>query len=421
MSKARLVVTVVGLLVTLAGPSGHAAVGAGPPVHVARAFTVRAEAYPMESAPGTQDTEVAARPAATRAVASNPPVDAFARAAAADLGLAEAYVGRQGPSADADTATEGDDDDVVVDDGGSHMEVHVDPAPKASADATGSAAHGDPGRSGTVASASTADGSAARLVATAQAEFHDLAIGPFLLGSGRFEGRAEIDGTPGSGRAEGFIRTSDATFAGIPITLGADGVRVDERRVPDPLLGEATAAIQEAFAPGGFADIRVVQPKVEIAPDGTSARVYGGAVRLYFTNNDPVERYFFSYTLLAGTAEVVLGSALSQATPDRAPTTAAAPSRPPNTPATTADPAVASTPIARPAGSPAAPSPELAVVTGTERVSLRTPWSAWAWVVVLPLALGWATAGALRLPPLATTKRRLDDVVDDLADRYLRG
>lgn len=423
MTKARTAMAVMALLLVGVGPSSRAAAVSGEPVHLGRAFTARAEAYPMESAPGTRDTEVPVRPAATRAVASNPPVDAFARAAAADLGLAEAYLGQQGPSADADTATEDGDDDVVVDDGSSHMEAHVDGSPRASANATGSAAGGDPGSSGTVASASAADGAGARLVASAEAEVHDLAIGLLILGSGRFEARAEIDGTPGGGRAEGFIRTSDATFAGIPITLGAEGVQVDESRVPDPLLRSATAAIQEAFAPGGYADIRVVQPTVEVAEDGTSARVYGGSVRLYLTNNDPAERYFFSYTLLGGTAEVVLGGALSQPTPDRLPTVVTVPAPPPAALDTATVPAVVSTPTADSAGSagsPATPTPELAFVAGTERVSLRVPWPGWVWVLVL-VAGAWATAGALRLPPLAPTKHRLDSLVNDVADRYLRG
>lgn len=416
MRKARATLAIIALLVAEAAPSGHAAAAGGLPVHVGRAFTASAEAHPVEAAPGTQDTAIAVQPAATKVVASNPPLGAYGRASLVDLGLAEAQFGQVGPSAEADTATAEGDDDVVVADAGGRMEVHVDPAPKASASATGSEAGG----SGIAASTSTADGSAAHLVATATAEVHDLTIGPFVLGSGRFEARAEIDGTPGGGRAEGLIRMLDVAFEGIPITIGDDGVRVDESRVPDPLLGEATAAIHEAFAPGGFADIRVVQPKVEVAPDGTSARVHGGSVRLYFTNNDPVERYFVSSTLLAGTAEVALGGALSQATPDRLPGAAPAPAVPPVAPAAATASAVAPPLTTAPGGPPAPPAPALAFAQGTERVSLRVPWPGWAWVLVL-LAIGWATVGALRLPPLAATKRRLDDVVDDLADRYLRG
>jgi len=413
--RARVALMMTLLVVVAAGSSSGAGAVVSGPVHVARSFTVAGEAYPMESAPGSQQTTIEGRPASTRATVSNPPVDAFARAAAADLGLAEAYVGQQGPSADADTATEGDDDDVVIDEGGSHLEAHVDPSPTATAIAVGSAAAGDPATSGSMSSASSADGSGATMVATAQAEIHDFRAGALVIGSGRFDARAAIDGLPGGAVASGSIQTSDATFGGIPIVIGADGVRVDESQVPDPMLRQATAAIQEAFSPGGYMDLRVVQPKVEVAADGTSARVYGGGVRVYMTNNDPAERYFFSYTLLGGSAETVLGGALAQPTPDR-PEVIAAPAPPPM--------AFAGAP---PAAPPAATAPaQLAVVpdlvfaTGDEAVALPGVWPGWPWVLAAIVA-GWTAIGALQLPPLARSKLRLHLLLDGLADRYLRG
>lgn len=421
MTRARAAVglTLAAVVALVTAPGGSAAPAVAPPVHVARAFTARAEAYPMESAPGSRNTTVAVRQASTKATSSNPPVDAFARATAADLGLAEAYLGQQGPSADADTATAGDDDDVVVEESGSRMEVHVDPSPSSWASATGNASgSADQGTSGTIASRSTSDGSGNRLVATAASEVNDLTIGLLFLGSGRFDGRAEIDGTPAGARAEGLIRTSDATFAGVPIILGADGVRIDQSRIPDPLLQSSTATIQEWFGQGGYADIRVVQPKVEIAKDGSSARVSGGGVLLYFTNNDPAERYSLSYALLGGSAEAGLAGVLAQPTPDRDP--------PPTRPTIAKDvtfrpitaPPVAVAPDA--IATVAVPSPVLTRHRGSQGVSLAVPWAGWVFALVL-VAAGWATAGALRLPALAGPRRRLDRFVNDLADRYLRG
>ncbi len=414
--RAALIAPLLLLATATVAPSRQAAAGPDGPVHVARSFTVLAEAYPTQSAPGTRETEIKVRSASTKAVASNPPVGAFARAAAADLGLAEAYVGGQGPSADADTANRGSDNDVVVDDDGSRMEAHVDLAPSASAIARNSSADGDPGGSGTVASASTANGAGRRMLATAVAEVNDFRAGLFVLGSGRFEGAASIDGTPGGGRATGLIRTSNASYDGIPITIGTEGVQVDESKVPDPMLRAATAAIQEAFSPGGYIDVRVVQPTVEVAPDGSAARVYGGGLHVFLTNNDPAERYFFSYTLLGGTAETILGGELSRPTPDRPITVAPPPPRVLFTP-----PAIFQRPPARTApATPTVVEPDLTFVVGTEQIGLRGLWRGWLWALVL-VGLAWAAAGALRLPALAPTKQRLDRVIDDLAHRYVRG
>lgn len=416
MTRVRMVLVALLLVLVAATSSAGAGAAASGPVHAGRSFTVAGQAYPMESAPGSQQTTLEGRPASTRATVSNPPVDAFARAAAADLGLAEAYVGQQGPSTDADTATKGDDDDVVTDEDGTHLEAHVDPSPKARASATGSSAKGDPATSGSMSSASMADGSGPQMVATAEAEIHDFRAGALLIGSGRFEGRATINGLPGGAAASGSIKTSDATFGGVPIIIGADGVRVDESRVPDPMLRQATAAIQEAFSPGGYLDVRVVQPKVEVAKDGTSARVYGGGVRVYLTNNDPAERYFFSYTLLGGSAEAVLGGTLSQPTPDRAEVTSAP--KPP--PLGFAAAAPVTPPAAAGPSRPVASEPELVLATGDERVVLPGMWPGWPWALAA-IAAAWTIAGALHLRRFAPTRRRVDLFIDGLADRYLRG
>ena len=421
--RRALVVGATLVLAGAAGPTGQAQDPSQAPFHATRAFTAGAQAYPVESAPGTRETEVKVRQLATTAIASNPPPDAFARAATNDMGLAEAYVGQQGPSADADTATADGENDDVVDDGGNRLEAHVDVAPRARASAAGNAVGDDATSSGTGSSTSEADASGERLVATAQAEVNDVAVGLLVVGSGRFDARVESDGTPGGASASGLIRTSDATFADIPVTIGADGLSVDESRVPDAAVGPATAALQQAFSEGGYTDIRVVQPRVEVAEDGSSARVFGGGVFVFLTNNDPSERYFVSYTLLGGSAEVVFGGDIAVPAPG------AAVPVPATEPADTVAPDAASTTgdgeQAAPVTPPAAPGPaptaaELAYDEGAERVSLPVPWPGWVWAVVV-VALAWAVAGGLHLPFAAGAQRRLHDMTDAFADRYLRG
>jgi hypothetical protein len=415
---------VAGLLVLAAAtsvPVGAAPLpGDSPPVHAARAFVARAEAYPMESAPGTQETEVQARTASTRAVASNPPAAAFAEAATTDLGLAEAYVGRQGPSAGADTQVEGGAHDVTVDESGNHLEAHVDTAPTAWSQAIGNAPDAS---SGSLSSRSDADGSGDRLVATVEAEANDVVLGALIVGSGRFDATVEANGVPGGARAAGTIRTSDATFGGVPVVIGADGLQVDEARVPPLVVPEATALVQETFSSGGYADIRVVQPKVEVAADGTSARVFGGGVRVMLTNNDPAQRYFITYTLLGGSAEVALGGDLGVPTPARPDD--AAPAAPSGSPATggDGDGAGSGSGPDEGAGSPApgaAPGEELTMARGEERIALRLPWTGRVWLL-LAVAAAWAAALALRLGPLAGVRRRLADATDLFAERYARG
>ena len=416
----RVAVVAVALAASaFVGPAGEAQTPG--PVHAGRAFTARAEAFPVESAPGTRETEVAVRQLSTVAEVTNPPSNAFARAAANDMGLAEAYVGQQGPSADADTATTGGQPDVVVEEGGSRLEVHVEPAPRGRAAATGNATGDDTTGSGTGSSTSDADGAGEQLVATAAAEINDLALGLLVIGSGRFDATAATNGAPGGATAAGAIRTSDATFADIPVTIGADGLQVDESRVPDALVGPTTAALQQAFSSGGYTDIRVVQPRVEVAEDGSSARVSGGGVFVFLTNNNPAERYFVSHTLLGGAVEVSFGGELAvpSAEPAAVPDEPAGGAAPEGGGGRSTGPAPAPTPTP-PATSPVAAGPELAYDEAGRRISLPVPWPGWIWFVVA-VAVAWATAGVLRLPFAAGARGRLHHLGDAFADRYLRG
>ena len=419
--SAHRVALLVGALLVASAPPAPAAPADG--AHFAhRAFTARAEAYPLEPAPGTQDTEVAIRPSATTAAATNPPSAAFARAAATDLGLAEAYFGQQGPSVAADTSTQNDPRDVERDEDGFHLEAHVTDAPTAEAIARGDG-DGSGTPSGSFASRSDARGDGPVLTADAQAEANDVSLGPFVLGSGRYEASVRLDGTPEGASGSGTITTSDATFAGIPIVIESDGFRVDETRVPAPLLGEATAAVQEYFSPGGYADIRVVQPEVEVAEDGTSVRVSGGGVHVFFTNNDPTERYFLGFTMLGGDVLVALGGELGQPTDTVSPV-APPPSGAgaPGPPAAPAEPAPPIAPDAPPAPAPASAGEPVAISydAGHEVLPLRGLWGGLVWVL-LAVAIAWMTALALHTPWLSGPRRRIDDLLDGFADRYTRG
>lgn len=423
-ARAGLTLAAVMLGVASAAPAGSQ----DGPHHVARAFSAEANATPVEPAPGVNETEVAFRPAATTARAFNPPVAAFGRAAAVDLGLAEALIGpavdeagagdASPPSADVDTQVEGSNDK-TVDEGGTHLEARADESPMAVAAAEGSSG----GPTGSATSRSFADGSGETIVAVSEAEISDATFGPLVIGSGRFDGRAQIDGTPGGGSARGVITVTGATFADVPVVIDDDGMAVDETRVPAPLVGEATAAIQEFFSPGGFADIRVVQPKVEVAEDGRSATVNGGGVRVFMSSNDPANNYFFAATFLRGSAEVFMGSDLSVAAPD--PVGSAAPDAPAATPNRADAPADDGRPVSPPTTQVRTSPPseeELAVetVSGRTVLEFRGPWPHWPWLVAGIAAL-WLGAGALRLPPLRRVRRWVEAGTSSMAERFLRG
>lgn len=382
------------------------------------AFSVRAEAFPVEPSPGTQDTELAIRASSTRASVTNPPVGGYAQATAVDLGLAEGYFGSQGPTVSADTATEGDDD-VQTTEGGTHLVAHVDRSPVAWSTAEGNAVGDDTGGLGTVASRSSADGSGRRLVATAASEANNLVVGPLVIGSARYRAEAELDGTPDGARAFGVIEVSEATLAGVPVVLDHRGVSVDEERVPAPLVDEATGAVREILSPGGYMDVRVVQPRTEVADDGTFARASGGGIRVHLTSNDPTNNYFLTTTLLGGATEVFLGAELGVPTPDPLPVVA-----PDTHQAGPTPPAPAAASSSSPGEAPRPDEPdreqlELARSGGEEVLGLESRWPA-AWLL-LPLALAWIVAGALQLSPLTPARRRLSSATNRLADRYLRG
>jgi len=380
-----------------------------------RAYTVVADAYPVEPAPGAQRTSLGARPTATKSQVSNPPAAAYAKAAATDFGLAEAYFGAQGPRAEADTET-GNAGTKEVREGGMLLVATAQPSPLAEAAASGNATGDGPLGVGSSSSATVADGTGGALVATTEAEVNNVAMGALAIGSARFTGHVSIDGTPSGATAAGRVVVNDATVADVPVVIGADGVTVDDSKVPVEQLALAADVVRQALTHGGYSEVRVVQPTTEVSKDGTRAYVGGGGVFLHFNSNDPSNRYFLKVTLVGGSATATLGSEIG--------TVAASPPAAAPAVAPAAGPA---SPSSGPAAAPAAPRPSPPAATGSDEaeavsdfdraagaatIALARPWDGWPW-----LLLAAAVLAALTF----TFRRRLAAVADAAADRYLRG
>jgi hypothetical protein len=190
------------------------------------------------------------------------------------------------------------------------------------------------------------------------------------------------------------------------VTLEGDGVRVDDSRVPTELAGSATMAVHDALAQGGYADVRVVQPSVLVAADGTSVQIEGGGLFTVFQSIVASQPYFLHTTVVGGALTLSVGSELS---------TAAAPSEPV---ADTAAPSVNGVGVADAPSAPvttavAVPPPRSAEMLAL-RAGYRGPASSvvWLWTVV---AVAITTAVA------ALCRHRLAPLWNNVADRYLRG
>ena len=86
-------VAVVSVLVVASAASGLTASSrVGEPV-TARSFSVQAEGFPVEPAPGMNATSLGIRPLGIRGLVSNAPPDAYGRATTTDLGTIELYTG----------------------------------------------------------------------------------------------------------------------------------------------------------------------------------------------------------------------------------------------------------------------------------------------------------------------------------------
>lgn len=402
-------------------PAARAQAAPGP--LLARAFTITAEAFPAEPAPGANQTTLGIRPVATRAGATNPPAAAFARASATDFGLIEAYTGPQGPSAEADTASENGRPDHHVEEGGMTLDAHASRAPRGNATASANNVEGDVYTAGSSQSASTVDGGGGKLTAVAMAEMNDVASGPMLIGSARFDAAVELDGTPGGAKASGRVTATDATVSGVPVVIDDHGLRVNEAAVPTEQISAVTEAVRMGLNRGGYIDVRVVQPIIEVAPDGLRASVRGGGVRIRMSTNDPTNNYFLEFNLVAGSASALLGPFIGEPAPvpqDFAGSTGGGdfpsvftPARPveriasPLTPAPTTPPAATRV-------EPPLPLTVEADEAASYRLASRWPW--WPWLVAA-LALVALFAASLHSAPMAPALRR----VSAFSDRYLRG
>jgi hypothetical protein len=408
-ARAGLAATACALLVMVASSSAGPSRPLAPPI-TGRSFTIHAEAYPEAPVPGRGGTELGTRPLASRVAISNAPAAAYGRAALSDNGTIELYTGPppEGSVAECDSTSPNIPDDADVRPGSAHLAAACTNAPTATAAADGTASDG----SASSSSRAAGDGSGDAVIATASATANDVVVGPFHIGSARADASASTNGTIEGAQGTGHVAVSDATVAGVPVTIGPEGVAVDQSKVPAELATAATSAVSDALAQGGYLRVRVAQPEVTIAPDGSSVAVRGGGVFFEGATNDPAQPYFLRETLVGGSLTVAVGSDL--AAPSAAETTAAG-TPDAVTPDQTAEP---SGPVVTTAPGTAAPQAAATKELAPQLLAQHTVRHAassrlgWLWFVALAVAL---VVGA------TVSRRRLAPLWDDVADRYLRG
>jgi len=383
-----------------------------------RAFDLTAEAFPLDASPGRGSIGVSIRPDASHAAASNPPSAAHARAAATDLGLAEAYVGEQGPSAQADTDAAGTPPDAVFEQGGLRLTAHADASPRSAASADGSSSAAGALRVGELSSHAETDGSGDRLTAQAHARIAGIAIGPLTIGVASFDAVAAVDGQPGGATASARVAVTSATVAGVPVVIDDHGITVDTVTIPSTELTTATQVVHDALAQGGFLDVRVVQPRVDAAPEGTRVTIEGGGLQIHAASTDPQNPYFVDATLVGGSATVALGAPIGTAAPpsDGSSSEAGAAVGTGRSPEGIA---------AAPAVTPNAARGQLVRASQDSSYKLTGAWRGWPWLLAAIAALVGGTAilrGLVsRVPAAAPLAAGLRRRVDSFADRYLRG
>jgi hypothetical protein len=376
-----------------------------------RAFSIRADAYPVDPAPGLNRTSIGVRPAAARVDVSNAPASAYGRAASVDAGTAELYTGPPPPGsvAECDATAPNLPREATASPGGMTLAARCDQRPSARTDATASG-------SGTSRASAWGDGGGDALAAGAVTEVHDAVVGEIRIGSATYTASVRADGAPGGATATGRVTVTDATIGGIPVVIGADGVTVDDTRVPLELIGAAADAVRAALSQGRYSDVRVVQPETVTAPDGTRAEVHGGGVFFYGTNADPRSNYFLQLTLVGGGALVALGGdagvaplAAAEPVADARPPSAGAP--PPVLADAPSGLISTGAPVAAPPTTPRA-GDRLTLATASARRTLARPWRGWVWVALV-VALSGAV-GVLARVRLARWWRLA-------ADRYVHG
>ena len=409
MKRARLVAVVLALLAVGGVPARAAA--------PARSFSVSVAAFPVEPAPGLNQTSLGVRPAATRALVSNPPVSAYGRSAAYDLGTIELYTGPPPPEsvAECDTSTPNIPDASEAAPAGMRLVATCDERPRVEATSAGSSYASAGLGVASMSSRAFADGGEDVVNGEAAVTVHGAGMGPLAIDTVTMRASARAGGVPGTAAATGKVTASGATVNGTPVVIGADGIEVDRERVPLELVGPATAAVQEALAQGGYADVRVVQPVTEARPDGTAASVKGGGVMLFFNRNDPAQNYFIRMTFAGVDLTVDVGAPLGTPAGETA-------TGPPGSPGLGGSDGASSgrgTPGAASAPTPAAVgqstdgAPVRPLLTAGRRTyDLPEPWQGWP--VLVAIGVGALVAGWVG-------RRRLVGWWGVNADRYLRG
>lgn len=422
-SLAALLVLAVAVAPVFASGTGATAAGA----LLGRAFTARAEAYPAETAPGTNDTSLGGRPYGVRASVANPPATAHALAATADLGTIENQTNAQGPRAEADSSLANLPRDQAADPGGGgYLVAHADSAPTARSSARGTSVPIGAGTASGAESTALADGSGAALLAEVHTVAHRVVIGPLEIAESRFDAVSSTTGVAGGANASGRVTVSGATVNGTPVVIDGDGVHVDKTLVPAAQVSELTKAVSDALATGGYLDVRVVQPAVGVSKDGTEAFVRGGGVRVRMTNNDPRQRYFIEQTLTGGRAEVFAGSP-SGADVEGVTAGGDAGSAPAPEPLDSGGGSPLAVPaLGNPGGGPgpgaAAPSAgRVRLVARSSEAALQGAWRGARWIALAGAGLLAGAAAVAALAPLVPARRSIASAAGQLADRYLRG
>jgi hypothetical protein len=370
----------------------------------------------VEPAPGLNQTSLGIRPAATRAALSNPPVSAYGRAAAYDLGTIELYTGPPPPEsvAECDTSTPNIPDTSEAAPAGMRLVARCDERPRVEATSAGSSYSSGGLGVASMSSRAFADGGEEIVAGEAAVTVHGVGMGPLAIDTVTMRAAARAGGVPGTAAATGRVTASGATVNGTPVVIGADGIEVDRQRVPLELVGPATAAVQEALGQGGYSDVRVVQPQTEARPDGTAASVEGGGVMMFFNRNDPAQNYFIRMTFAGVDLHIDVGSPLGAPATQ---TAAGAPASPSGsgggggTGRGTSGAVPAPAPAAVGQSTDAAPVRPL-LTAGRRTYDLPEPWR--GWIALVAIGAASMVAGWLG-------RRRLLEWWSVNADRYLRG
>jgi len=382
----------------------------------ARSFSLQAEGFPVEPAPGMNATSLGIRPLGTQASMSNAPADAYGRATTLDLGTIELYTGPPPPgnTAECDATRPNLPRTAEARPGGALLTATCTRRPSVAVAARAEGPESDQLRIASQSSRVGGDGGGSALAASADVVITDVEMGPLHIGTARFRGQVSANGRPGGASAAGVVDAADASVSGVPVVVGTGGISVDQTRVPTDLVSSATEAVRAAMAQGGYSDVRVVQPRVTKARDGSSATVQGGGVLASFSSNDPKNDYFLSLTLVGATLKAFVGGPVENLGPVTGGVgTVVAPVSPVPAVAGGGGAGLGEVPAANPTlADVAAPPAALEPLAGRAAYNLPRAWRG-GWVI-LAVAVVLVAAAVL-------VRRRLAPVWDDFATRFLRG